>query len=208
MAAIPSPPPAVRLPHTKEVIDRLIRSHSGRVFFSCFYITRHAGLLSRIAMRLRLAFAQALSLINSDAPQIFKARFLSLRGRAKKRVGCYEDALRDIEHSLALNEHTVGVSELLPDLTNAAGVLLELRRFDEALHYYEKCAALRPETDLLGRGRDLANIGATYKQKGNYELAIDYITRAYAIQYEVGDWYGAATDLNNLGQVHFQLGGT
>lgn len=150
--------------------------------------------------------AEALSLIDSDAPQILKAPFLSLGGLAKKRLGYYEEALRDIEDSIALKELSNVISELLPDLTNAANVLVELKRYDEALHYYERCAALRSETDLAGKGRDLANIGATHKEKGNYELSIDYIKRAYAIQRKVGDWYGAAMDLNNLGQVYFRLG--
>jgi tetratricopeptide (TPR) repeat protein len=54
--------------------------------------------------------------------------------------------------------------------------------------------------------RSLNNLGAIYKNLGQYQKAIDFYQQSLAIKKQIGDRDGEATSLNNLGLVYDYLG--
>jgi len=55
-------------------------------------------------------------------------------------------------------------------------------------------------------GISLNSIGSVYRNKGDYEKALDYYNRSLAINEEIGDKYGMGYNLNNIGNVHIYKG--
>ena len=55
-------------------------------------------------------------------------------------------------------------------------------------------------------GRCLNNIGDTYLNKGDYKLAISFLTEAKTLYLSENDYYGAAVALNNLSRCYDRIG--
>lgn len=76
-------------------------------------------------------------------------------------------------------------------------ILIEEKRFDEALEYFEKVKELNPQNH-----QSLAEIGWIYCEQKNYESAIEYIQNALQVAgTDVADYY------YRLGRVYWFMEG-
>ena len=80
-----------------------------------------------------------------------------------------------------------------------------------AIQMFERCRASGQKVRDAGLARSveatsLGNLGLTYNNLGQYDKAIDHLTRSLAIQEEIGDRQGVASSLGSLGNIYDSLG--
>lgn len=114
---------------------------------------------------------------------------------------------------ITLTEQVYGVySQEYPlALSNAAFLYAELGRYEEALQYYEKSAAI--QSDILGEehlatATSYNNIGSLYDNLGDYSKALEYSEKALKIQIKkLGEVHpDIAISYNNIGLLYCKLG--
>ena len=85
-------------------------------------------------------------------------------------------------------------------MATSAPLLLEVRRFEEAITAHRDAAAIFRETgDRHGEGQALGNLGPLLLEVGRFEEAITADRDAAAIFREIGDRQDEGTAVNNLG---------
>ena len=92
-------------------------------------------------------------------------------------------------------------------LSNLAGTLWKLARYDEALAHLQRVLVLtREDGDRAAEGRALSNLGGLYGALGHYQQAVDHLRQALAFTRETGDRQSEGRTLGNLGNVYRRLG--
>jgi tetratricopeptide (TPR) repeat protein len=87
---------------------------------------------------------------------------------------------------------------------NEGELAYQSARWDEALQFFEDLL----EEELVDKlkGEVLNEAGLVYKDKGEWDKAIDYYQRSLAIDEKVGDEHGMSAIFNNLGSVYQDKG--
>jgi tetratricopeptide (TPR) repeat protein len=150
---------------------------------------------------------RALSLAVQLERQTDKARVLQALGIAYKKLGKWQDALRQYEAALAIAHET-------NDRVRQASSLGEIAQIQEALgdipaalkSYGESCAMSRVTGNRSGLATCLNNLGSLYLDRGRFTDA-DRVYRDALVEYRgVADGQGEATALSNLAAIHISLG--
>jgi tetratricopeptide (TPR) repeat protein len=83
---------------------------------------------------------------------------------------------------------------------------LDLRRYDEALHHYQRALQICQEIDNpWGEAVALLSLGRAYLQLGRYDEALDYSQQALHICQEIDDPWSQTFALLNIGTIHRRL---
>ena len=73
------------------------------------------------------------------------------------------------------------------------------------MDYFTKCLKSRKEIgNKKGIASSLNNIGAVYKNLGEFTKAIDYYIKSLKINEEIGNKSGISNTLNNIGSVYLK----
>lgn len=120
----------------------------------------------------------------------------------------YKDALIYIEKALKLAE----AADLSPletaSLLNSKGNVLKwLERYDESLEAYKKSNQTCTELNHPGgMSATLANIADIYRRKGDYQNALPYQEKSYALTIEYGFNMNILENIDNLSTIYRELG--
>jgi len=120
----------------------------------------------------------------------------------------YKDALIYIEKALKLAE----AADLSPletaSLLNSKGNVLKwLERYDESLEAYKKSNQICTELNHPGgMSATLANIADIYRRQGDYQNALPYQEKSYALTIEYGFNMNILENIDNLSTIHRELG--
>src|SRR5262245_17105001 len=100
-----------------------------------------------------------------------------------------------------------GLSTPAVQLANALYRYLEGGHHADALSVHTNgLRAARESGDRSGEAYALTNLGAVHRLLGQYDVAIDHLSRALELHESTGDRHGAARTLSNLGIVEDRLG--
>jgi two-component sensor histidine kinase len=120
----------------------------------------------------------------------------------------YEDALVYTEKAVKLAE-TLELSPIeMASLLNSRGNVLKLlERYNESLKAYKRsndiCTALNHPG---GMSATLANIADVYRRKGDYQNALPYQKKSYALSVEYGFNMNILENIDNLSTIYRELG--
>jgi len=90
---------------------------------------------------------------------------------------------------------------------NIAGLYLRLKRYSIAIEMFEKVIEKRIEfNDQAGLASVYSDIAITYRQKKEFQKALDYLLDALSYYQGVNDSYNIASSYNNLSEVYNNLG--
>jgi tetratricopeptide (TPR) repeat protein/transcriptional regulator with XRE-family HTH domain len=128
------------------------------------------------------------------------------RSRALIRLGRYELAEADLRLAIEILSSVAddgGLADAYMDL----GWLENLRGDADLRPLLEKAFALyRRSGNQVGEARTLANLGWIYFQRGEHDLALEYMTQALSLHREVGNRPSEANTEANLGRLHLAAG--
>ena len=131
----------------------------------------------------------------------------SFMGQVEHRRGSFGKAARWYKKALAqarLAQDTTGVFATLTLLGNAH---LDQQKFIKAMaHYNEALKMARSAGTRDWEGVTLNNIGDTYNNSGQPQLAIDFFEQAQSLMGVIDNPRRLASLLNNRGWAHEQLG--
>lgn len=117
-----------------------------------------------------------------------------------------ERALSFLSRAIRLIEGLGGHPSEASVLNSAAGALMELGNFQEALPTFQLAMAVyRKEGNKHGEGMVLHNIASLFLRNGSPERALEPLERDLAICGELGDRAGEGSTLNTLGHVYYEL---
>ena len=124
----------------------------------------------------------------------------------KLTIGNYSDALEDFFAHLKLVE-SYGLplrARTLDGIANAYDLLGQLEQ--GILYHKEALAAAIKDSDKRREGIVLGNLGASYKDIGNYAEAIQCLQKAVAASKQVGIPYDLCYNYYYLGELYSELG--
>jgi len=88
---------------------------------------------------------------------------------------------------------------------NLGGTYLQAFDYDPAETYYLKALSYLEPDNKLSMSSILNNLGIIEKDRGNYELSMDYLRRAIALRRETQNMEGVIQSLNNLGHLLWRM---
>ncbi|MBM2620352.1 tetratricopeptide repeat protein [Actinoplanes sp. LDG1-06] len=136
-----------------------------------------------------------------------EAKALSAQGVAFTNLGQNERAADRLERSVELFRSINDVRGQAHTVMNLANLTFYHRGPAAAKVHYEKAHALYLEADdRIGESRSLHNLGYNEGTLGNFDEAIDYLTRALAIHQELSDLDSAAKALSNMADIETRCG--
>lgn len=128
-------------------------------------------------------FSQALSY--SDAPVLFKARALDLRGMSAWLLSQYEQARSDFQSALDICTDATLCARLhsrLGDVADSSG------DYETAVHAYTEGLRMGMEVnDILAIGRAQRGLGVVNRRQGNAEKSLSHLTQALAAFRQAAD---------------------
>jgi diguanylate cyclase (GGDEF)-like protein len=151
-----------------------------------------------------LDYQQILSFQETRQDTELLAKALVLRGEQYALNAAYADALTDLQKAYNL-ELKHGTEERQNYVANALANLYS----DDAVGDYEQAIILYQKSlkhwqtsgNLQGQATALFNLGGTYESAGQFELALQYLNQALAIDLKRGDLDEIAYDKRSLARV-------
>ena len=150
--------------------------------------------------------ALALCLKNGDSTCISGA-YANL-GYVYLELGNHATALEAFQRSMELVEHTQDTQYIGELYNNIAVFYLRQEQYDKALEFLNlSCELVDVPGDSLLKvlGTVYANIGYTYEQIGEYELAFLNLQKSLEIRSNIGDIWGTAYTFHNLGRTYARV---
>lgn len=118
--------------------------------------------------------------------------------------------LRDWERATALfenidHEHDAPPEYRIKALNRLGMVYADQRRLDEAIDYYKRARELSASQDDSAIYRTLVELGAVYRDKGDFPLAEQLLGEGIGLAEQHHSFYTAAVGYNSSGMLHRQL---
>lgn len=105
--------------------------------------------------------------------------FLNNRGNALKRLGRYEEALKDYHEALKLSKQTNYRNASVTVTANLGEINLLTGNYQEALKYQLQTIQLQEEdNDLANLTENYGHVSTIYEKLGNYPSALEYQKKA------------------------------
>ncbi|XVU22941.1 ATP-binding protein [Actinoplanes sp. CA-054009] len=177
-------------------------SHTTRLAEVLFYYLLYTSYRDLLAVNERAAAAA-----RSAGDALAEAKALSAQGVAFTSLGRTEPAADRLERSAGLFRGVNDVRGQAHAVINRANLEFYHRGPAASKVHYEKAYALyREADDRIGEARALHNLGYNEGTLGNFDEAIDFLTRGLAVHQEVGDLDGAAKALSNMANIEARRG--
>jgi eukaryotic-like serine/threonine-protein kinase len=153
------------------------------------------------------ALTQGLTLTIQFDNQEQRALILLAMGTSYRLLNKPDEALRNYQESIAINEKIGQKWGISAALNEMADVQATGGKPDAALASYNKALVLLREIGLKGGVADtLTNMGTVYQDLGKFDQALDVYKQALEIQRETGDQGYEALCLNNIADVYLAIG--
>lgn len=154
-------------------------------------------------------YQRVLSFQETSQDNELLAKALVLRGELHALNAAFADALTDLQKAYQL-ELSFGSKSRQNNVANALANLYS----DEAVGDYDQAIALYKKTleywkqsgNLQGQATALFNLGGTYENAGQFELALTYLSQALAIDMQRGDADEIAYDKRSIARVLTRAG--
>ncbi|MFF5077582.1 ATP-binding protein [Actinoplanes sp. NPDC000266] len=177
-------------------------AHTTRLAEVLFYYLLYTSYRDLLAMNERAAAAA-----RSAGDPLAEAKALSAQGVAFTSIGRTEPAADRLERSAGLFRSVNDVRGQAHAVINRANLEFYHRGPAASKVHYEKAYALyREADDRIGEARALHNLGYNEGTLGNFDEAIDFLTRGLAAHREVGDLDGVAKALSNMANIEVRRG--
>ena len=146
---------------------------------------------------------RALALVPRDAPGV-AAGIRIWRASVYIRQAKFADAEQEVKSALAASQHD---SYLLANASGTRGLLLlNQNRFDEAVGWFERTAAIAESRRYDAViAPTLNNLGWCYFRLGDFNKAVGYLTRAVALSSRMQKRISQQIALGLLGDVRYSL---
>ncbi len=151
-----------------------------------------------------LDYQRVLSYKEAETDPELHAKALVLRGEQYALNAAYADALTDLQkaYQLELSNGTISrqnyVANALANLYSDTAV----GDYEQAITLYKKSLEHWQSTgNLQGQATALFNLGGTYENAGQFELALQYLDQALAIDQKRGDLDEIAYDKRSVARV-------
>ncbi len=153
------------------------------------------------------ALTQGLTLtIQFDNPEQ-RALILLSMGNSYRRLNKPDEALRNYQESIAINEKIGQKWGISAALNEMADVQATGGQPDAALASYNKSLVLLREIGMKGGTANvLGDMGTIYHDLGKFDQALDAYKQALQIVRETGDQANEAQCLNNIANVYLTIG--
>jgi len=136
-----------------------------------------------------------------------QALALQATGIAYKLMNKPEEALRNYQDSMEINQRLGQKRGVAASLVEIAQVQLSLGKPDAALAAYNEALTIRREIGAKKEAGDtLIELGDLYLESGQPDKALQVLKESLQIQRDVGDETYQALCLNNIGNVYVQKG--
>lgn len=135
-------------------------------------------------------------------------------GNVNARIGTLYRLKADFKKAQNYLKTALKVSQMIPNrfdeanFTNRLGmVYLSSTEFDKAQLCFESSISYyESQNNLNGLKKSYSNLGIVYRRKGNYNLAIDELTKGTDIAFMLNDFKIVAGNNNNIGNIHMDNG--
>jgi eukaryotic-like serine/threonine-protein kinase len=136
-----------------------------------------------------------------------QALILQATGIAYKLMNKPEEALRNYQDSMAINQHLGKKRGVAASLAEIAAIQLSLGKPDAALASYNQALQLRQEIGAKKEAGDTLNdLGNLYVERGDLDKALQMFKASLEIQRDAGDQTWQALCLNNIGDAYLKKG--
>jgi eukaryotic-like serine/threonine-protein kinase len=150
---------------------------------------------------------KGLSLAVEVDAQELKALILQSMGIAYRMMNKPDDAMRNYQDAMAINQRLGLKRALASNLVETAIVQNTQGKVDAALSDYNQALQLQREIGMKKEvGDTLIDMGVVYEGKGDYDKALENYKEALQIQRDTGDENFQALCLNNIGGVYLGKG--
>lgn len=126
-------------------------------------------------------------------------------GHVSEAISYFEGALRALDNStIEVQADTVAFENLRTNTLHNLGLCMRAAgQLDQAMQYYDQAAALADRTGNLGtRAYVLTSKAGIDRLKGDFTSALTRYQTALDIYNEIGDKWGEANALRNIGLIH------
>ncbi|MGC1227365.1 MAG: tetratricopeptide repeat protein, partial [Candidatus Sulfotelmatobacter sp.] len=152
---------------------------------------------------------KGLSLAVEVDAQELKALILQSMGIAYRMMNKPDDAMRNYQEAMAINQRLGLKRALASNLVEIAVVQNTQGKVDAALADYNQALQLQRTIGVKKEvGDTLIDRGVVYESKGDYDQALENYKEALQIQRDTGDENYQALCLNNIGGVYMGKGDT
>jgi eukaryotic-like serine/threonine-protein kinase len=152
---------------------------------------------------------KGLSLAVQVDAQELKALILQSMGIAYRMMNKLDDAMRNYQDAMAINQRLGLKRALASNLAEMATVQSTQGKVDAALSDYDQALQLQRDIGMKKEvGDTLIDIGVVYESKGDYDKALENYKESLQIQRDSGDENYQALCLNNIGGVYLGKGDT
>ena len=146
--------------------------------------------------------------VEVDAPEL-KALILQSMGIAYRMMNKPDDAMRNYQEAMAINQRLGLKRALASNLVEIAVVQNTEGKVDAALADYNQALQLQRTIGVKKEvGDTLIDMGVVYESKGDYDKALENYKESLQIQRDTGDENYQALCLNNIGGVYMGKGDT
>jgi eukaryotic-like serine/threonine-protein kinase len=136
-----------------------------------------------------------------------RALILLAMGIAYRELNKPEEALRNYQESIAINEKIGQKWGLSAGFSQVANLEASRGNPDAALANYNKALALLREIGMKANvAHTLMNMGTVYQDLGKFDQALGVYKQALQIQRETGDKAWEAQGLHNIAEVYLTMG--
>jgi eukaryotic-like serine/threonine-protein kinase len=144
--------------------------------------------------------------VEVDAQEL-KALILQSMGIAYRMMNKLDDAMRNYQDAMAINQRLGLKRALASNLVEIAVVQNTQGKVDAALSDYNQALELQRGIGMKKEvGDTLIDMGVVYESKGDYDKALENYKEALQIQRDAGDENYQALCLNNIGGVYMGKG--
>jgi predicted ATPase/DNA-binding CsgD family transcriptional regulator len=147
-------------------------------------------------------FRQAVANWEGDQNNLVYARLLAAQGQFTWRLGLWDQAMAQIEHSLELFEHLGAEAESLPSRLNKGNLIAMRGDMETGERIYRETLALAEKhQDHWTQSLLIGNLSIAAESKGDYTLAEQLLRQQIEIAEAHGDRATAALAHLNLGEI-------
>ncbi|PAJ72247.1 hypothetical protein CJF42_22225 [Pseudoalteromonas sp. NBT06-2] len=186
-----------KITHDQQIVDQEALAYK-MVGIMHYYLGNHDEALS--------AYQSSLSFYQPDLEPIKHANLLSNIGLVYAATGDVSEAIKMYEQAETIYQEKGTEKDQVDIRHNIASLYVRLKRFDVAIEILKKVISARKSySDEKGLALAYGDLGATYEDSGQYELAKKYLFKSlnyYKIQ---GDLYNSASQLHNLAELFNRL---
>jgi len=147
---------------------------------------------------------QSLKIVQAIGDRRGESIILNNLSQVYKNKGNYDEAIRCAEMDLKICQTTGDSVGEYVTRNSLSEIAYDRGDYDTALWYLNQNLSIQVTGDRTAEGVTLNNAGQIYSIKGDYDTARRYLEQSLKIRQDIGDAYGLAETLTNIGAVFYK----